>query len=75
MGSTGLPEAASVSQRQASPNRAITYQPRCEANPCPASWAFDSALRTRSNIGGTPFLPSTKKRIFAFRHFPALFLR
>ena len=75
MGSTGLLEAASVSQRQASPNRAIAHQSRCEPNPCPANRASDFALRTRSNIGVVLFLPIAKKTSFSpagtFRHFSA----
>ena len=75
MGSTGLLEAASVSQRQASPNRVNAHQPRREPNPCPANWASDFALRTGSNIGDTTFLPSAKKTVFSppgtYRHFSA----
>ena len=75
MGSTGLLESASVSQRQASPNRVNAHQPRHEPNPCPANWASDFALRTRSNIGVVFFLPNAKKTAFSptgtFRHFSA----
>ena len=73
MGSTGLLEAASVSQRQASPNRVNAHQPRREPNPCPANWASDFASRTRSNIGNTTFANHEKNRLFASWHFPALF--